>query len=218
VLTGLPRDVLIGMAVTSHVDGVAATATFENYTITPPELISVDIGAVGRPGTTVIGESTITIEGGGADIWGTADAFRYAYRRVNGDAFVQVDVDSIEATHAWSKAGLMFRESLSPGSKHVMAIVSAGKGVAMQYRPTTGGASLQQAQIPGTAPRRLVMQRKGDQFNAWAYPVDGGGAGVFLGSVVVPMGQEIWVGIPVTAHNNATLATGVFRNFSLGLF
>jgi hypothetical protein len=111
----------------------------------------------------------------------------------------------------------MFRESLSQYSKHVMAIVSAGKGVAMQYRPTTGGVSLQQAQVPGTAPRRLVLQRKGDQFNAWSYPVDGG-AGVFLGSVTVPMAAEIYVGIPVTAHNNATLATGVFRNFSVALF
>jgi hypothetical protein len=95
--------------------------------------------------------------------------------------------------------------------------VSAGKGVAMQYRPTAGGISLQQAQIAGTAPRRLVLQRNGDQFRAWSYPVDGG-AGVFLGSVTVPMAAEIYVGIPVTAHNNATLATGVFRNFSVGLF
>ena len=35
---------------------------------------------------------------------------------------------------------------------------------------------------------------------------------------LVPMAAEIYVGIPVTAHNNATLATGVFRNFSVGLF
>jgi hypothetical protein len=217
VLTGLPRDVLIGLALTSHVDGVTATAVFENYMVTQPPFQSADIGSVGVAGTTATSDRTIMIEGGGADIWGTADAFRYHYRKISGDAFVQVDVESIEATHAWSKAGLMFRETLSPGSKHVMAIVSAGKGVAMQYRPATNGVSVQAIQLPATAPRRLVMRRQGDEFAAWSYPTDGG-AGVFLGSVTVPMGAEIYVGVPVTAHNNATLATAVVRDLSVGQF
>ncbi|MGE3404548.1 MAG: FG-GAP repeat domain-containing protein [Vicinamibacterales bacterium] len=63
-----------------------------------------------------------------------------------------------------AQAGLMFRESLPPGSTHVMAIVSAGKGVAMQYRPTTGGASLQQ---PRTTTRRWPPA--GSAISRWDY-------------------------------------------------
>jgi hypothetical protein len=39
-----------------------------------------DIGAVGVPGVSSAQGGTFTVAGSGADVWGTADAFRYTYQ------------------------------------------------------------------------------------------------------------------------------------------
>ena len=63
------------------------------------------------------------MKGSGADIWGTADEFHYAYRAFNGAASGKIHltthVDSVQNVNAWTKAGLMVRASLDPGSMHV---------------------------------------------------------------------------------------------------
>jgi regulation of enolase protein 1 (concanavalin A-like superfamily) len=206
--TGLAETLLVGLAVSSHVDGRLATATFDNVTLTRDRFQSVDIGAVGVPGTTSLGTSAVTIEGAGSDIWGTADAFRYYYRPWTGDGTITVRVASIENTHAWAKAGVMFRETLGASARHVMAIVSPGKGVAVQYRGATGGASANVALAAGAAPEWLRLTRAGNLFTAAAS--ENGTTWQTLGSVTIPMASPILVGLPVTSHYNATLATAVF--------
>jgi hypothetical protein len=46
----------------------------------------------------------------------------------------------------------MFRESAAPGSKHVFAMVTPGKGVNLQYRAATGGQSASAASVAGLCP------------------------------------------------------------------
>jgi hypothetical protein len=53
----------------------------------------------------------------------------------------------------------MIRESLDANAKHADAIVSPGKGVAMQYRNSTGGTSASAVQINGAAPIWLRIRR-----------------------------------------------------------
>jgi hypothetical protein len=207
---GLAGVVHVGLAVSSHVDGRRATASFDNVAITMLDpFVVADVGAVGIRGTSSLGAGGLVIEGSGADIWGTADAFRYYYLRWFGDGTITVRVNSIENTHRWAKAGVMFRETLAAGSKHVMAIVSPGKGVAMQYRGTTGGASANAGLAPGTAPEWLQLMRSGNTFTAFAS--EDGANWQTLGSITVTMGADILVGLPVTSHNNSTLATAVFN-------
>jgi hypothetical protein len=83
-----------------HVDGRIATATFDGVSINVDPLQSYDIGAVGVAGTTTLGTAGTTIEGSGADIRGTADAFRYYARPVTDDSSITVQVKSIENTPA----------------------------------------------------------------------------------------------------------------------
>jgi len=52
----------------------------------------------------------------GADIWGTADQFHYAYRYLSGGGSIIARVESVEQTDSWAKAGLMIRETLDAGS------------------------------------------------------------------------------------------------------
>ena len=64
-------------------------------------------------------------------------------------------VRSVSNTHAWAKAGVMFRQSPESiaQSPHVMVVVTPGKGVAMQYRPQFSAPSLQVAVRAGVAPQ-----------------------------------------------------------------
>jgi regulation of enolase protein 1 (concanavalin A-like superfamily) len=208
----LSPQVAVGLAVASHVDGQLATAVFDNVSIEPlPAFTSLDIGSVGLAGATRGGGDSVNlaIDGSGADIWNSADAFRYHYARWFGDGTITVRVRSLENTHAWAKAGVMFRESTAPGSKHVMAIVSSGKGLALQYRSESGQSGAQAAIRAGTAPEWIRLSRSGNTFTAATS--DDGVTWQTLGSVAVAMNADIVVGLAVTSHDNTQLATATFE-------
>jgi regulation of enolase protein 1 (concanavalin A-like superfamily) len=209
--------VSVGLAVSSHVDGRLATAKFDNVTFDDSPLWrNQDIGAVGLAGRKLCCTDLPahrTLEGSGTDIWGTADAFHYEYAQWYGDGTITAHVLDVENTHAWAKAGVMFRETLDATSKQVMAIVSPGKGVAMQYRPATGGASAQAAVRSGHAPAWVRLTRAGNTFTS-AVSSDGV-TWTTLGTATVAMSPDIFVGLPVTSHNNGTLATADFDDVSV---
>jgi hypothetical protein len=199
----------LGLVVSSHVDGTLATATFDNVTTSVPRgLTSTDIGAVGVPGRTSVDGVTVTMEGSGTDIWGTADAFRFAYSQFHETVAVTARVRSIENTHVWAKAGVMIRADTSPGSPFVMVIVSPGKGVAMQYRRTRNGVS-ESAQFAGAAPRWVRLTRDGEWLVGWVS--SNGTTWSEIARVSIPeIDHESLAGLAVTSHNNGTLATAVF--------
>jgi hypothetical protein len=204
----LPERLLAMLVVSSHADGRLATGTFDNVVVDETEAMeSTDIGTT-TAGTTTSDTVITTIEGNGADIWGTADAFRYHYARWSGDGTITVRVRSVENTNAWVKAGVMFREFTIPGSKHVMAIVSAGRGIALQSRTATNGVSTEHGRRTGTAPEWVRLVRSGNTFTASSS--NDGVTWSALGSVTVAMQRDIVVGLPVTSHTAGTLATAVF--------
>ncbi|MEO8521227.1 MAG: hypothetical protein ABI603_07690, partial [Acidobacteriota bacterium] len=45
---------------------------------------TTDIGAVGAAGSATGSGDAFTVQGAGADVWGTADAFRFAYTTLSG--------------------------------------------------------------------------------------------------------------------------------------
>jgi regulation of enolase protein 1 (concanavalin A-like superfamily) len=191
--------------VSSHLNGTLATARFDNVSVFVSHFVSF---GGGLPGSTSTDGRVTTIEGGGRDIWATADDFRFHYTPWLGDGTITARVRSLENTHAWAKAGVMFRQSLASNSKHVMAIVTPGKGLAMQYRTATNGVSRTAGLRAGTAPAWLRLVRSGDTFTG--YTSADGVTWVTLGSVTIAMDRELLVGLPVTSHNVSTLATAVF--------
>ena len=217
VLTGLPDTLDVGLAVTSHADGRLATARFSDVLISGPDdwgLVTSDIGAVGQPGTVQFGSGSTRIqEGSGADIWGTADAFQFSRKWWTADATATVHVQSIEATDPWAKLGLMFRETLDPGSRHVMLIASAERGLAMQYRAQPGGISRNVALSPGTAPVWLRLTRAGNIFTGYAS--EDGATWRTIGSIALPLDLDTYVGVALTSHDNSELASGVYDSFTL---
>jgi hypothetical protein len=84
----------------------------------PPPWDSVDIGA-GAPGFAGYVDGTFYVQGDGGDIWGTADAFRFVYQPVAGDADIIARV-TMRGRESFAKAGFMFRQSLDPSSLQVI--------------------------------------------------------------------------------------------------
>jgi hypothetical protein len=211
----LPVPYEAGLAVTSHRDGTLARATFDNVTIFPRDRIAehADIGDVGVPGGTGTNDIERTLWGSGADIWGTADAFRYHYGSIGPQGTLSARVMSIEHTDPWAKAGVMIRSNLSPGSPHVMLIVSPDRGIAMQYRAVQDGPSGNVAIVPGNAPLWVRLRRDGVRITG-EVSYNGLTWGPF-GQIDLPLGDSATAGLAVTSHVRSRLAKGVFQDVLL---
>jgi hypothetical protein len=114
--------------------------------VCPDELIGVDIGGSQPAGSALQSSVCWDITAGGADIWGTADQFYYAYApdSVSGDFTAVVAWKGrqlMPTAHEWAKAGIMIRQNLEPGSPHVMIVGTPGNGVALQGRDVANGDS-----------------------------------------------------------------------------
>jgi phosphatidylserine/phosphatidylglycerophosphate/cardiolipin synthase-like enzyme len=171
---------------------------------------SKDIGTVGAAGTASVSGGTFTVKGSGADIWGTADEFRFVYKQLTGDGSIVARVTGITNQNAWSKAGVMMRETLNAGSKHATMFVSSAKGLAFQRRTSTNGTSASTAGALASAPYWVKVTRSGATFTA--YQSSNGLTWTAVGSATMNMTATIYVGLAVTSHADGALSTGTFDN------
>jgi hypothetical protein len=91
--------------------------------------VTQDIGAVGLTGSASYSSGTFTVTGSGADIEGTADAFRYIYQTSSSNCEVRAQVVSVQNTDPWAKAGVMIRENTAAGAVNAMVEITSGNGV-----------------------------------------------------------------------------------------
>jgi regulation of enolase protein 1 (concanavalin A-like superfamily) len=179
----------------------------------PPGWADSDIGAVPLAGSASYTSGTFTVTGSGADIWGSADAFHYAYRSLTGDGTIVARVASVQNVASWVKAGVMIRETLDPGSTHAFMLVSASKGLAFQRRLATSGASVSTAGSLSTAPRWVKLTRSGNTFSA--YESADGVNWTLVGTDTIVMASTVYVGLAVTSHNTAASATCGFDSVAV---
>src|SRR6185369_13910730 len=135
-------------------------------------------------GSATYSGGTFTLTGSGADMWGTADAFRFVRQPLNGDGTIVARVASIENLQAWTKAGVMIRDGVAGGAANAAMIVSAGKGRSFQYRQTAGGLTANVA-AAGTAPTWVRLVRAGKLVTASTS--SDGAAWTTVGSIALTM-------------------------------
>ena len=221
--------VLVGLGVSSHVTGVNATATFDNVTVTstapppppppPPPLpagwAAADIGNTGTTGGASGTGGTFSVKGAGADVWGSADALHYAYRTLDGDGSIVARVTSIQNVHAWTKAGVMVRNSLSPSAAQAFMLVaaSATKGVPFQRRTSDGAATVSSPGSQSTAPRWVKLVRSGNVITGYESPT--GTTWTMVGSDTFAMGSSVLIGLAVSSHVTGVNATAAFDNVAV---
>jgi len=198
-------------------DAMAVISAWIN-SLPPPDLLpppwdDQDIGSPALSGDATYSTGTFTLVGSGADIWNNADAFHFAYRPLNGDGTVVARVTSVQNTDPWAKAGVMIRESLAAGSKHAFMAITPGNGAAFQRRTATDGASVNTAGAVVTAPYWVRLVRAGTLFTA-SQSADGV-TWTTVGSETISMTTSVYVGLALTAHNNAVLNTSSFTDVSV---
>ena len=211
----------VGLAVTSHSDRALSTATFTNLpgslqgsagpgtTTLPAPWTSRDIGPPALAGSSSASGGTFSVKGGGPDIWGTADQFHFVNQPLQGDVEVIARVASFQNADAWSKAGVMIRESLTAGARHVYMITTGTQGWGFHRRIAAGGRSYLDT-IPGTVPGWVRLVREGNVFSA--YRSTNGTSWTLVGTETIAMASTVYVGLAVTSHTAAATATATFTN------
>jgi endonuclease/exonuclease/phosphatase family metal-dependent hydrolase/regulation of enolase protein 1 (concanavalin A-like superfamily) len=222
----MSSTIYVGLAVTSHHAGALSTATFSGVAVTssgsagsggtaasgalPGGWAAQDIGSVGASGSSQGSASDFTLNGSGADIWGSADEFQFAYRTLTGDGAIVTRVTGLDYRDAWTKAGVMMRDSLSAGSRHAFMLVSAGKGLAFQRRTSSGGSSSNTSLGSGRAPYFVKLSRTGSTFRG--YVSSDGTSWTLAGSASISMSATVYVGLAVTSHADGVVANATFSN------
>lgn len=192
--------------------GVAVTV--DNEVALPAPWQSADIGSVGVAGGAAYDDGGFNIAGAGSGIGGQADAFRFVYQPLNGDGQITVRTDSLQAPDPAGRAGVMVRESLATGSKHVTLAVTAGNGIQLRHRAVTGGAAGGMVNATGSAPVWLRLTRNGD--NVVASTSADGTTWTHIGSQSVSMAAVVHIGIGVSSHMSGSLAQARIGNAVVG--
>jgi regulation of enolase protein 1 (concanavalin A-like superfamily) len=205
----------VGLAVTSHNNGVLSSATFDNVQVKPGTLPSPWIGLdIGTPTLTEIdryASGAFRVSGGGADIYSTSDQFHFTYQSLTGDGQITARVSSQTNTNAWAKAGVMFRDGLQANARNTGLFLTPSNGFAWQRRTSVGGNTSRTTASRYTAPNNWIrIVRQGNTFTA--YRSSNGTSWSRISSANVSMATTVYVGFAVTARDNAKISEGVFDN------
>jgi TolB protein len=174
---------------------------------------SSDIG-ITQPGSTTYNPATQTyaLTGGGADMWGAADAFHFAWTRLTGDATLTATIAFPPGTHPPNeKAVLIFRQSLDPGSPYADVAIHADGHVTLQWRSSQGAITEDATAPPSLG--TISIARQGNRFTAHAS--DSTGQLHPFAHIDVALRDPVYLGIGVCAHDATGLATVTFTEVRL---
>jgi hypothetical protein len=175
---------------------------------------STDIGKTLK-GSTVYDAASASyrVTGGGADMWGSEDAFHMSWVKLSGDATLTADVQfPANVTVPLEKAVLIFRQSLDPASAYADLAIHGDGHATIQYRLVSGGVT-GDLTAPQHGAVRLRIERKGNLFTAYTGSADG--KLTAFASQTVVMDGPVFVGIGFCAHNADGLASATFSNVKI---
>ena len=215
----VPDAAYVGLAVTSHSNGQLNTSRFDNVTVTgsstlAPPWQNMDIGAVGLTGSGSSTGGAFNVQGGGSDIWGTADSFHAVEQPLVGDGQVIARVTSLQNTNTFAKAGLMLRDSNAANAAHVIIDVRPTGDIEFMTRPATGADTSWLAGARKIAPVWLKLTRVASLVTGY-FSVDGVSWSQ-VGSTTVAFGASPLGALVVTSHDATQLNAASFDNVSAG--
>ena len=163
-----------------------------------------------------------TITAAGTDIWDTADEFHFAYKELaaNQTATIVAKVESLDPVNSNkdTKAGIMIRDSLDPGSINITLLLTPDptKGLRLQSRTATGRvkergtADLDPNAMP---PYWLKLQRSsGGLIRAYRSPDGVNWTQFTLRNI--SMQTPIYIGLAATSHDVTKACEAKFSNVS----
>ena len=213
----------------AQVNQKSATDALQSKSISLTNFKHCDIGDPSIAGTDKISANGVDIIAGGADIWGVKDEFNFVYVDRTGDFDIICQVESLTPANLYTKAGLMAREDLSAGCRHIFFQVFADNnprnknngGYEYQYRQVRDssmkaiypksdkGVPEFPVKYPGTWIR---LQRTKNDFTGF-YSTNGKTWKAYT-TYQLDLPPKVYLGMAVTSHNTSHNASARFRNIS----
>ena len=179
---------------------------------------SQDIGGRGvkaGAATYVPATQQYILSGAGQNVWGEHDEFRFAYKKVKGDFLVYARAEFVgrEGADPHRKIGWMVRQSLAPNAAQVSAAVHGDGLTSLQFRKATGGPT-EETRSKVTHADILQLERTGTTLTMRVARF--GQPFVTEQVANITLGDEVYVGLFVGAHNPDVTETAVFRDVRVG--
>lgn len=214
----VPNVTIANGSIVDFVENINASRNFDATGWTAritSGLIGEDIGTVGLAGSSSYTSGTYTLSGAGTGLGGTADGCYFLHEPITGDCTITARVNSISTeTNAWRGAGVMIRETTAAGSIDAINYVSAGHGIILQTRSTTGGTSSNKSTVSLTAPYWVRLVRSGNTFSAYYSP--NGSTWTALGTPqTIAMASDTQVGLVISSWKTTALVTSPVSNLSI---
>lgn len=177
-------------------------------------LTFIELGAPAVSGAFHQVASGIDLTGSGTGIGGTGDQCSFAYQAFTNDFDVAVRVESLSFGDAWSKAGLMVRESLDTNSTQVtVAATPTINGSIMLSRVVTGASAAVKGFFPASYPATwLRLRRAGDVFTGFAS--SDGQNWTVLNTANLSLPNGFLLGLAVSSQNPTQLVSAQFRDLT----
>ncbi|MGO9083771.1 MAG: TolB family protein [Candidatus Sulfotelmatobacter sp.] len=175
-----------------------------------------DVGTVLHRGSVDYNASnrTYTISGSGENMWLTADAFQFAWKKMSGDVTLTADVAFLTKTgNEHKKAVLMLRQSLDADSVYADVALHASGLTSLQFRDEKGAVT-REIQSNLSAPARLQIARRGD-YVYMSLGENGGDLKVAGGWLRIPLQGPFYIGLGVCSHDKDVVEKAVFSNVEL---
>ncbi|MGV3585733.1 MAG: TolB family protein [Adhaeribacter sp.] len=174
-----------------------------------------DVGPVLHKGSATYNAKTqeYTLAGSGTNIWAEKDEFNFVWKKLKGDFILYTRGKLLgKGVDPHRKIGWMARTNLEPNSPHVNAVVHGDGLTALQYRKATGGVT-EEVRSKVTTPDVIQLERRG---NTYTMRVAKFGEPFVTEQVAnLNIGDEIYVGLFVCAHNKEVVEKGLFRDVRL---
>ena len=188
-----------------------------------------DIGNPSIAGTVKVLNNGFDVIAGGADIWGVKDEFNFVYVERTGDFDLVSRIESLRAANLYTKAGLMAREDLTAGCRHIYFQVFSDNnprnknngGYEFQYRQMKDSlmkaiypkSSEGNPEFPVVYPNVWIrLQRINNDFTGY-YSTDGKTWKVYT-TFTLELPSKIYLGLAVTSHNTSHTVSAKFRNIA----
>ena len=173
-----------------------------------------DLGNPAVSSTLALAGNGLNVTAAGSDFGGNADQGNFSYQIYSGNFDVAVRVAGLSLSDIFAKAGLMARENLSVGSRFAAALTTpAMNGSFFGWRDFTDNTVSTAGNFPANYPNTwLRLNRVGNTFTGFA-SYDGQ-LWTPLGSVIIAMPSQVYLGFSVSSRSASNVATAQFRDFT----
>jgi hypothetical protein len=177
----------------------------------PAPWLDTDIGGPVPAGSATYASGVLTVNGSGADIFGTSDQFNYVYQPTTGDGTIVARVASQSITGSSNtKAGVIWKASTVAGSPYILIAVAPSGLIKVQYN-FSGSVAGQTLAFPNVW---MKLVRSGSLFSAYVSPDGVVWTPVVLAKSLPTMPASASVGVFECSHKSGTLGTAAFDNLT----